>query len=235
MDGCAAAAKHNEEGLSSSKYGRMPVPASSSSLSHPPVSLEHTSSWEERFEDLDDHWKLTDDMKAALHNSLWLQRELQDQGLRHLLTQIAAAPNTIRSRHDPTTEQEDLLHRTRETNTAFASFLDKTMVIAGILERHEGGEATTAGEKKPMPLEEWLCSHPNDTPLPLTLKPLPRRTPAYVPLEAKAVSEAANMREESKNDDDEEDDDDETANEESSTSGESSSDSDDDTSSSESS
>eukprot|EP00977_Amphora_coffeiformis_P025926 scaffold23140_cov178-Amphora_coffeaeformis.AAC.1 len=46
------------------------------------------SSWQEAFEDLDDEWKLKDEMKEALHKSPWLQTELQDGGLQHLLTNI---------------------------------------------------------------------------------------------------------------------------------------------------
>ena len=107
-------------------------------------------------------------MKGVLHNSSWLQNEVQDGGLRHLLIKVAAAShNTVQ---DGKTEQEILLEQLKESNPAFAAFLDKAMVVAGILER-QGNEADTN-------LEQWLEQN-TSCPLNVALRPLPRRQPMY--------------------------------------------------------
>ena len=133
------------------------------------------SDWEEAFEDLDDGWKLTTAMKDALHKSSWLQDELQDQGLRQLLVKVvAASQNTTLSGGSRRiqTEQEQLLQQLKESNPAFGAFVDKVMVIAGVLER-EGKDADSI-------LEEWLST--TKPPLSVGLKPLSRRQPIFKPI-----------------------------------------------------
>lgn len=148
-------------------------------------------SWQEAFEDLDDGWKLTSEMKEALHGSPWLERELQDEGLRQALCRIVSAShNVVGSHHHHRginvdtaneTEQEQLLRQKRTSCPAFAAFLDKAMVVAGVLER-QGKEADTN-------MEEWLEQKTN-TQGPLnnvSLKPLPsrQRPPTFLPVVAR--------------------------------------------------
>ena len=145
------------------KYG---VFEENPSVARQPALLD--GSWEQNFEDLDDGWKLTAEMKGVLHNSPWLQNEVQDGGLRHLLIKVAAAShNTVQ---DGKTEQEILLEQLKESNPAFAAFLDKAMVVASILER-QGNEADPN-------LEQWLEQN-TTCPFNVALKPLPRRQSMY--------------------------------------------------------
>lgn len=133
------------------------------------------SAWEEAFEDLDDDWKLTTAMKDALHKSSWLQDELQDQGLRQLLVKVvAASQNTTLSGGSRRiqTEQEQLLQQLIESNSAFGAFVDKVMVIAGVLERQSKDVDSN--------LEEWLST--TKPPLNVGLKPLSRRQPIFKPI-----------------------------------------------------
>ena len=85
--------------------------------------------------------------------------------MRQLLGQIvAASPNVVAG---GTTEQEAVLQRTQQANPAVATFLDKAMVVAGILKRRDADT----------PLETWLST--TSAPLHVNRKPLPRRTPMY--------------------------------------------------------
>ena len=201
----------NNSGVPKHKYG-----AAVAALPLNPTKILD-SSWQEAFEDLDDEWKLTGEMKEALHKSPWLQTELQDGGLQHLLTKIAAASRNTSFQNVTVTEQEQVLQQTKESNPAFAAFLDKAMVAAGILVR-EGKEADS-------PVEEWLKKTHEGT-LNVSLKPLPRRQQMYTKIErTNAGSQSKDGEEEavSSSEDSEEDSDEESA---SSTSGDSSSDDD---------
>ena len=132
------------------------------------------SAWQEAFEDLDDEWKLKDEMKEALHKSRWLQTELQDKGLQQLLKKIVSTSRNTSFQDTSVTEQEQVLQQIKESNPAFAAFLDKAMVTAGILER-QGRDANA-------PVEEWL-QNTHDGPLNVSLKPLPRRQQMYTAID----------------------------------------------------
>ena len=150
--------------------------------------------WEEAFEDLDDGWKLNAEMKNALHQSSWLGTELQDEGLRHLLVQIVSASRNT-TRHGGTqTEQEILFQNMKDSNPAFATFLDKAMVVAGALER-QGTDADCH-------LEEWLQSK-SEGPLNVTLKPLLRRQPAFQPVQTAKLAKETMIGEDEMNNSDE--------------------------------
>ena len=162
----AAAATANTTATRSKYVSRLDA------LSPPAATIGDATNWEERFEELEDGWKITNEMKEALHNSPWLRSELQDPGLRALLTQIATASNHVSRSGGNQTEQEDLLQNLRGNNPALASFLDKTMVLTGIMERQ--------GEQAQVPVEEWLqANSDSNQPLNVTLKPLPRRKAMY--------------------------------------------------------
>lgn len=158
------------------KYG---VSIAASSTSSSPTAKSSVpvldSSWQEAFEDLDDGWKLTDEMKGALHKSSWLQKELEDGGLQHLLRRIVSASKNTTTYDNRMTEQESLLQQTKESSPAFATFLDKAMVAAGILERQ--------GKVAQSSVEDWL-RNTNEGPLNVSLKPLPPRQQMYTAIHA---------------------------------------------------
>eukprot|EP00977_Amphora_coffeiformis_P000677 scaffold145_cov173-Amphora_coffeaeformis.AAC.18 len=117
-------------------------------------------------------------MKEALQKSPWSQTELQDGGLQHLLTNIVSASKNTSYRDNSVTEQEHLLQQTKESNPAFAAFLDKAMVAAGILERQ--------GKDAHSPVEEWLQKTHKGA-LNVSLKPLPRRPQMYSAIDRKST------------------------------------------------
>ena len=125
---------------------------------------------------------MTSEMKEALHNSMWLQAELQDEGLRQLLIKVVTASRN--TSHDSRrsnnacriiqTEQEQFLQQIKDSNPAFATFVDKAMVVAGALERQ--------GKDADCNLQDWLSAKSEGALLNVALKPLPRRQPAYKPI-----------------------------------------------------
>lgn len=139
----------------------------------------------DEYDGLEDGWIMTPEMMNMIGQSKWLRSELKDVGLQHLIAQISCASNcplrppaNRRSTHNhnthnnnlnnstTTTEKEQLLADLKLKNPLFRQFLDKLMVVAGVLERH-GDDAT-------VPMEEWLARnetlHDN-----LTMKPLATR------------------------------------------------------------
>jgi len=126
-------------------------------------------------DDLETGWKLTEDMVNAMQNSTWLREELADKGLQHLITRIALASTSVtgggpRNNHNKkggnaataaaaTTAQEQLLDALKSSNPQFKLFLDKLLVITGIMER-QGSDANAD-------LSEWLRlgHHQDDGPM----------------------------------------------------------------------
>jgi hypothetical protein len=131
----------------------------------PPTETD-AESWMENFEDLEEGWTLTDEMKEALHRSGWLNGELQDQGLQNLLRTIVRGSANVSRNADGATEQEQLLWHSKDRNPAFAAFLDKVMVLTGVLVR-QGHDSKPA-------LEEWLQKS-SEGPFDVTLKLLPKQ------------------------------------------------------------
>lgn len=134
-------------------------------------------------------------MKDALHDSAWLKTELQDGGLQNILAGIAGASHNVSHLGSNSGEsvQEQLLRQTKMSNPAFATFLDKAMVIAGALER-QGKDADGS-------MEEWLDKE-TEGPLHVSLKPLPCRPAAFVPSEDAAARPSHNgkVKDETSND-----------------------------------
>jgi zinc finger HIT domain-containing protein 3 len=136
-----------------------------------------------KFEDdgdssLDDDWKLTDEMKRAVEQSDWLRTQLQsDGGLRTVIRQIATSRNAETMQH------------AQQRFPNFRVFLDKLMVVAGILEREHGID-----EEDMEPLDEWLKRDWSQDPSPslLSLKPLPKRMPDFLPVDLSSTSEDEN-------------------------------------------
>jgi hypothetical protein len=143
-----------------------------------PDSLQ-TSRSNDDYGDLEEGWKMTDNMVQSMKDSAWLLDELADTGLQHLISKITSASSVVavgdKRRHrrgaaplmniDTTTEREQLLAELTSNNPQFKRFIDKLLVMTGVLERHGGDNS----------LEQWLASNSNDTSDTLILKPLPRR------------------------------------------------------------
>ena len=138
-------------------------------------------------DDLDEGWKITDEMKQALENSPWLRKQLQDGGLREVIRQVVASGEGLES-------QQQQQHRFPQ----FQVFLDKLLVVAGVLEREDDTNE---------PLEEWLESdwgQHNNNPPPLSLKPLRRKLPTFPPVDVSS-SDDEEVEVEDKNDEDSDD------------------------------
>ncbi len=117
-------------------------------------------------DDLDEDWKITAAMKESVNRCDWLKRELQDSGLRQLITQTVAASRIVQ--RNGKTEQENVLDNNKTTNPMFANFCDKLLVVSGILERQDEGPHNDND------LEDWLNRKPEELGQ-LVLKPIPRQ------------------------------------------------------------
>ena len=126
-------------------------------------------------------------MKKLVRQSTWLRKELQDGGLRQLIERIDAASddegedacnsNTIsssgqmRQRNNTTANttisaRELALARTKHSHPKFASFVDRMLLTAGVLQPSEdrgGGDGIVSSST--------LEGHG-----PLVLAPVPRRS-----------------------------------------------------------
>jgi hypothetical protein len=102
-------------------------------------------------------------MKRALERSAWLRRELQDGGLRDLISKVVQAdkrkksqergdrsrPRKRHHRHldpldNPSGEELSLADQRLE-NSNFSVFCDKLLVLAGVLERQQGESSGSRG------------------------------------------------------------------------------------------
>lgn len=115
------------------------------------------------FEDLDDDWKMNGEMIQKMQKSDWLRGELADSGLQHLIQRVVFSSNIVGKNNH--TEQEFLLENLKKEYPQFKRFLDKLLVITGVLQRQ--------CEDAEMGLSEWLEKDVEDT-HPLLLKPLAR-------------------------------------------------------------
>ena len=200
-------------------------------------AAENYTSCESDDESLEEGWKITDEMKEALQKSSWLRKELQDGGgLRDMIAQVvrssraAKSPkrNSHRHRHNHrrpaasftnTTSHNpahDALLEQRNDNPNFNMFCDKLLVLAGVLERQNGGatqaatSASTSESSSTQPnnaprdsqeLEQWLKQkwEPDQPPPSLALKPIRKKSiPKFDPVDVSSSSES----EEDEEDDD---------------------------------
>jgi len=102
---------------------------------------------------LEEGWKITGDMKKSLRNSTWLRNELQDGGLRDMITSVVRSGKKFKKsqsnhhhRKYHRTKKElktalrhphDELAANREDNRNFDVFLDKLLVLGDVLERRQ--------------------------------------------------------------------------------------------------
>jgi hypothetical protein len=121
--------------------------------------------------------KLIDEMMCALEQSEWLRKQLQDGGLRDLMRQI------VESRDN------EALRQVQQRFPHFQVFLDKLLVVAGVLERENNAE-DGKGEDEIEPLQEWLERDwsQDSAPPQLSLKPLRRKMPVFQPVDVSSSS-----------------------------------------------
>jgi len=117
----------------------------------------------EEEENLAEGWKITEEMMDKMDNCDWLRTELQDGGLRHIIHQVCEASNTVA--HGQKTHQELALEQAKSKYPNFDRFMDKLLVLTGVLERQETGDG----------LVEWLQREDDDALGPLALVPIPRK------------------------------------------------------------
>jgi hypothetical protein len=124
---------------------------------------------------LEDGWKLTDEMKRAVEQSEWLHKQLQDGGLRDLMLQIVESKDV------------EALRQVQQRFPHFQVFLDKLLVVAGVLERENDA---ADGEDELEPLQEWLARDwsQDSAPTQLSLKPLRRKMPVFQPVDVSSSS-----------------------------------------------
>jgi hypothetical protein len=114
-----------------------------------------------------------------MDRSDWLRKELKDDGgLRQIIFRVMNASDKV-EKHGRTPQEEEL-DRSKADYPPFGNFMDKLLVLAGILERQLGDD-----EEELPPLGEWLQEHLDREELQqsLALKPIPRRTmPVFEPV-----------------------------------------------------
>jgi hypothetical protein len=157
----------------------------------PPQHNSGSRRYEEDDDDdnsIDEGWKITDDMKEAMDKSKWLHQELQsDGGLRAVLSQMAAS-----SRDNTSESSQAILQDFQERYPTLRVFLDKLLVSAGVLERHEEDDDDESS------MNDFLQRNWVDEPPPLTLKPIFRKsTPVFEPVSASSSSSSCCEEEES--------------------------------------
>lgn len=137
---------------------------------------------------LEEGWKITQEMMDTMDKSDWLRKELKDDGgLRQIIFRVMTASDKV-EKHGRTSQEEEL-DRTKADYPEFGNFMDKLLVLAGILERQlppQQQEGQGGDPEELAPLGEWLKEHLDREELQqsLALKPIPRRTmPVFEPVE----------------------------------------------------
>jgi hypothetical protein len=111
-------------------------------------------------DDLEEGWKITDKMKTAVDASDLLRKELQDGGLRQIIHQVSSVSDTVA--HGGKTHQELAFEEAKRNFPNFETFIDKLLVLTGVLERQETQDD----------MSQWL---EGDELGPLSLVPIPRQ------------------------------------------------------------
>jgi len=112
--------------------------------------------YEDNEEDLDEGWRITPQMMDMLDNSEWLRKELQDGGLRQLIAEIDCADDVeddstrnhsrnyrkpLKLGAEPELSQREIVYmRIKQTNPKFSEFVDKLMLVAGVLRKEDDPE-----------------------------------------------------------------------------------------------
>ena len=136
-------------------------------------------------------WKITREMMDRLDGSAWLRGELADGGLRLIISEVDCADDSSnqegagrRGRNRPRfsdmgkirmSAREVALERARRTNPTFSGFLDRLLLLAGVLTSSSSSslsiEAASLGGIEALFADAEGPDH-------LTLAPVPRRSAA---------------------------------------------------------
>jgi hypothetical protein len=119
----------------------------------------------EEEEDLAEGWKITKEMMDKMDNCEWLQSELEDGGLRQIIHQVCDSSNAVA--HGQNTHQEVSLEQAKAKYPNFGRFMDKLLVLTGVLERQELQDDEE--------LDDWLKRENDEELGPLALVPIPCR------------------------------------------------------------
>mmetsp|Transcript_11745 Transcript_11745/g.25398 ORF Transcript_11745/g.25398 Transcript_11745/m.25398 type:complete len:297 (+) Transcript_11745:77-967(+) len=114
--------------------------------------VRRTNSDDDDSHDDEPGWNITPEMKERVRQSAWLREELKDGGLRQLIGQIDAASdeeedavsNTMKTYSNnksgvKISPRELALARMRHSRPKFASFIDRMLLTAGVLQPADGG------------------------------------------------------------------------------------------------
>ena len=162
------------------------------------VATKRSNQGNENADDWEEGWMITAEMKCRLQENGWLHQELRDVGLRQLLVQIYEAPNVVSKKKryggdssSSCTEQEQVLEKIKEENPQLKLFLDKLLLISGVLEY--SGKAD---------ISELLARDLNDIREHLTLAPSKRIVPTCALAASVDSSESDGAEDASSSDDD---------------------------------
>lgn len=160
-----------------------PDPKTRATLSHQnwyDSTLLESQSWiqsrnhELSEDDEDEEYQLTNHMKAKVNESEWLRNELRDGGLQKVIRQIAGSRNI------------EMLRLARQRFPRFDTFIDKLLVIGGVLQREPNDDTETLE-----PLEDWLAHHEgtgDQSPANLVLSQPVKQIPVFEPVDISSSS-----------------------------------------------
>lgn len=85
-------------------------------------------------------WILTPSMENSMKNSDWLKEELKDGGLRRMIQDILNSEGGFLGR-------SEALKEAKQKNQCFSYFVDKMLLLTGILTEQESGDIFKSNEK----------------------------------------------------------------------------------------
>jgi hypothetical protein len=144
-------------------------------------------------EDLEDGWKITNSMLLAMEKSKWLKTELEDAGLQQIIRKIDLS-SAITRKFKSTTKKDETLDQAKIDYPRFKIFIDKLLVLVGVLERY--------GKDNDLDLDEWLEKEELDDSAQLILKPLDRPVRVRPPTEEIMDDESSSNSDSSSEEDD---------------------------------
>jgi hypothetical protein len=116
-------------------------------------AARHRRMLEEDEED-EEGWKIDDTMMTAMDHSMWLRGELKDGGLRQLICELDEADDTpmpLRNNNrnrlhgailPQQSAREEALAKAKANNPNFCTFIDKLLMLTGVLRNVDGVDVT---------------------------------------------------------------------------------------------
>jgi hypothetical protein len=108
----------------------------------------------EEDEEDEEGWKIDDTMMTAMDHSMWLRGELKDGGLRQLICELDEADDTpmpLRNNNrnrlhgailPQQSAREEALAKAKANNPNFCTFIDKLLMLTGVLRNVDGVDVT---------------------------------------------------------------------------------------------